>query len=257
MMGMAPVLSFNTRREYRSDWQRFDRWARKRGVEPLLAAGQEIDRYFDEVLSARKPVSAASALRSLYAIQAHLKAVGRENAIVSPYVAELRVRLAKEARLKMPRVRHVITIEHLRQAFAEPALRPLQLRDRAFVLSACVHRLPLRMALTIKIADVQKSAEGLILRVGQRFIPIPKGVTALCPVNAIEQWLGCGLAVKGYLFPPFGKGGPRDRSLGRDGVRIVLQRVAVKVGMNPVGICYSSLLLGAEADSNPTRALGL
>jgi hypothetical protein len=113
-----------------------------------------------------------------------------------------------------------------------------------------------RLAVTIKVADVQKNDEGLMLRVGQRFVPIPKGVTALCPVNAIEQLLDSGLVGKGDLFLPFAKRGRTVGPLDREGVKILLQRMARRIGMIG-GICYSSLLLGVAADLNATRALGL
>jgi integrase len=128
-------------------------------------------------------------------------------------------------------------------------------RDRAILTLGWLGAFRRSELVALQVGDVMKTAEGLLVRVrrakgdqegrgGEKGIPYASRAS-LCPVRALEAWLGAAGIAAGPIFRAVDRGGRvhssalSDRSVAR-----IVQRVAAAAGRDPATVAGHSLRAG-------------
>lgn len=198
---IAESLAPNTRRAYANWARQWDTWCAATGRTPLPGTASSLASFVAELAAqgraAASIAQAISAIRSMHEYAGHTDTPSKAEA--SKALRGLRRREADRGR----RVRKAepLTVDRLREVVADlDPTRAIDARDRALLIlgfAGCLRRSNLvaldrddlevlrdRLAVTVRRSKTDQEARG-------RVVELPLGSdAAVCPVRALEAWLG-------------------------------------------------------------------
>ena len=213
----------NTRRAYRAAVRAWCAWCARHDLPPLPASGQDVAAFLagergrklsPETLKLRR-----AAIRYLH------RAAGCPVPTDDVCVSETMAGITRDAARKglVPRKKVAATVTILRRLLAPIGGDARGLRDRAILLVGFAGALRRSELAAIRFEHLEKTDRGIRLTLphtkGEQTaavtVPLPYGDTELCPVRALEQWLGAAGLTEGPVFrriwlPPR----PRDPATG-------------------------------------------
>lgn len=198
----------NTRRAYRAAVRAWCAWCAWHDLPPLPASGQDVAAFLagergrklsPETLKLRR-----AAIRYLH------RAAGCSVPTDDVCVSETMAGITREASRKglVPRKKVAATATILRRLLAPIAGDVRGLRDRAILLVGFAGALRRSELAAIRFEHLEKTDRGIRLTLPQTkgdqtdavTVPLPYGDTELCPVHALEQWLGAAGLTEGPVF---------------------------------------------------------
>lgn len=246
--------SIRTKKMYAESGSSFQRWCALRGVDWTNPPAESIEQLADEMQG--RGLLPRTVLNNLAAIKDLLGSTGRSQPFDDHAVVSLRRRLWRAARSDQ-RTRKPLRRNDLERAFAYPPVSLANFRDRSFtILGYGSGGYSQREITNIRVQDVRIDRIEMTIVGISGIRVIPRGITDLCPVKAVESWMEVRGESSGPLFCIL-QGKNMGGRLTKQNVFDILRQVALRAGVNPSGICYASLRAGAQLDRNETRALGL
>ena len=259
----------STQRAYASDFGSFALWCDRYGLASIAAEPDTVALYL--TACADQGAAVATLRRRLVALSQAHKAAG----VPSPTQAEaVRRTMSGIARQRGTRQRRVAPIRlSALQAMLEatPEDDLLALRDRAVLLigfAGGFRRSELAAFCVEDLAFVEAGVDVLIRRSktdqegAGRTVGIPRGRNReTCPVIALERWMAIGEVANGPLFRrirPNGRpadrrrdplGRPEQEGLTAQGIARVVQRAALRIGLDPRDFAGHSLRSGFATEA--------
>lgn len=251
----AADRSANTRRVYGSSWRSFCSWCASEGVEPLPAEAATVALY----LTARAPTTAVATLAlHLSAIAAAHQAAGSPPP-AHPDLDRVWAGI-KRTHGRPPRKKRALVVEDLRRVLAKLPDSLAGKRDRALLLvgfAAALRRselailsLPGPGATTVRAEFVHAGLEIHLDRAkgdqaGQgAIVAVPYG-KKICPVSALQSWIGAAGITGGPIFRGVDRhgrlaaGAISDRT-----VADIVKASCKRVGLDPAMFAGHSLRSG-------------
>jgi integrase len=235
----------NTVRGYRVSWQTFAQWCADAGRRAEPASADTVSLFVTWAATKRKPrpYKLTNVRHICCAIADHHRALRLAN----PVTTLVKESLAGIARsIAQPSgAKKAITPAELRAVLSlMDDNSALVYRDRAILLVgfATGWRSAELAALDLREVSIFETYMRLFLRrsktdqLGQgREVKIPRGSCGLCPIAALEAWLGVRGCEQGPLFLPFRGSNPNaeNRRIHPDLVCHVVKRRLLKAGVNP------------------------
>ncbi len=198
----------NTRRAYRAAVRAWCAWCARHDLPPLPASGQDVAAFLagergrklsPETLKLRR-----AAIRYLH------RAAGCPVPTDDVCVSETMAGITRDAARKgvVPRKKVAATATVLRRLLAPIAGDVRGLRDRAILLVGFAGALRRSELAAICFEHLERTNRGIRLTLphtkGEQSaavtVPLPYGDTELCPVRALEQWLGAAGLTEGPVF---------------------------------------------------------
>ena len=195
----------NTNAAYKADWTHFDRWCRRRGIDPLPPQPELIGLYIAECASPTNPapaLSVATIERRLSGLAWHYQqrgfALDRKDRHIATVLAGIRRKHARP-----PVQKEAILAEDILDMIDTLDYGLRDMRDRAILLVGYAGGLRRSEIVSLDFARddtedgkgwVAIEKQGLILtftgKTGWREVEIGRGSSeASCPVHALEQYL--------------------------------------------------------------------
>ena len=258
----------NTKKAYAADWKHFADWCADLNVCPLPATVDTILAYLAESSTMtnssrqgrgtrraeKRGYAIATVTRRLTTVGRNHREAGHENPCVDPRVKKvfrgLRVKIGTATRKKA-----ALLTEHFRALRREPQTLG-EFRDRALLLigfSGAFRRSEL-VALDVSDCELDEATRTLTIHLrrsktdqegkGRRVVIHQGG--ALCPQQALRQWLdGAGIS-EGPVFRSVRKGktGRVGGRMTTEGLALVVKRYAAKLGLDPKDFGGHSLRAG-------------
>ncbi len=267
-------LAENTRRAYRSGWQRFAVYCNRRQVDPLaatpenvaeflvaMAAGQEAPRTGTE---AEKPLALGTIRICLAAINRRyggrkLESPARHLTVASVLRGLGRLADERPRQVKALREHEIAAILACcdRQA-AQKEQRAIATRDAAVIAVGFAGALRRSEICQLRLDDVEflggpGEAGGMFLHVRRsktdqlgegQSIAVPEGAF-IRPVERLRRWLALSGATAGPVFQTLWRGGrPRGRALHPTDVARLVKRCVSVIGLDPADYSGHSLRAG-------------
>lgn len=239
-----------------SDVKRYIREALEGGVPALVrdGSGWRVDMH------THKPASIA---RRISGISQGFLAAGVPNPCDDPAVKRT-LAAARRKYAEAAGERHEPIVRRVRAADKDALLRMLfaadrdtnttrRLRDRALLLVGMAAALRRSELVALHVADLENTPDGLIIIIRrsktgqdeQQEVRIRYGEGDVCPVRALQDWLGAAGITEGPLFRPVDRHGHVAMSaLSGCGVAGVVKRCAAAAGLNPTEFGGHSLRAG-------------
>ncbi len=247
LSALAPA----TRRAYRSDWKRFERWCGRRGLVALPAEPEAVAVFLaSEAAAGLKPATIARRAAAIrYAHGLDRKEPPTNTQHVRSTVAGIRRRAGTAPKQKTPATVQLVT--------SMVALAPVDtlrgLRDRALLLLGFAGAFRRSELVALRVEDLVETPDGLRVVVrrsktdqegaGQE-IAVPHGAR-LRPVEAVRAWLAAAGIETGPVFRRVRKNGRvGDEALTAEGVALVVKRYAEGAGFRPEEFAGHSLRAG-------------
>jgi integrase len=231
---LRAVIAPNTRRAYQGDLDHFRRWGGDIPASALCVA-----RYLAAHAETHSPAT----------LTRRVVAIGRAHAsggLPDPTASEL-VRLTlrgiRRTYGRPQRRATALRAEHLAAIVATLDTSIKDVRDRALLLvgfAGAFRRSELSAAVC---SDIEWRSQGIVLSLprsktdqeGQgRTVAIPCRRDAVCPVNALREWLEAGRITDGPLFRPITKGGQvLGSSLSGNATAEIVKQHVMAIGLDP------------------------
>jgi integrase len=229
-----------TRRAYAADLRDFTGFCYQHGVEVFPASPQTVALYLTQ-LAATKAV--ATIARRMVAIARAHKDAGHANPVADPHVRSI-VQGIRRTKSTKQRKKDPLTGDRLREALASIDGSTLKgKRDRAMFLLAWFTAARRSEIAALDLADLRFERSGLVVTIRRsktdqtgdgREIGVPHIQDAdLCPVRAVQAWIGASEIESGALFRSFSINGKltENRITPQDVARLV-QRIVGKAGID-------------------------
>tara|TARA_R110002074_G_scaffold234473_1_gene406313 strand:+ start:18372 stop:19379 length:1008 start_codon:yes stop_codon:yes gene_type:complete len=241
----------STTRAYEGDFSTFSRWCAPRGLKALPATPETVASFLAS--EADQGLNPATLTRRLAAIRATHVEQGHSNPAASAFVrATLKGIRRRHGRPASPKA--AISAEMLfKMAEACPAT-PAGLRDRAILLLGFAGAFRRAELANLTREDLAISGEGVRITVRRAksdqegrgsLLAIPRCVSALCPVAALDDWLSASRITSGAIFRPLSKSGRLlDGALTGKSIAAIVKRYAQEVGLDASQIGGHSLRSG-------------
>lgn len=258
-----------TRRAYRHDWMSWSFWAERRKVAAMPAAPAALAAYLADQVDKGRSISTIA--RALTAISVAHKLARAGEPTRDPIVRETWAGICRSKGIAPVRQAAPLLPDHLRRICELLPRTSIGYRDRAILLIGFASALRRQEIGRINIGDITDKPEGLRLIVRRsktdqegrgRIVGIPFGVSDLCPVLALRQWLDVSGIKAGAvfrrvldsrkrqkeMFPDLG-----DRLDGR-AICLVVKKAAAAAGYDPLlysghslraGFCTAAAAAGA------------
>lgn len=243
----------NSRRAYRSDWRCFESWCRSHGLVCLPATPETVALYLTALSADHKPASLQRKLTSLS--KAHQAAgfptpATMQHAVVSETLKGIRRTLGTAQPGKEP----LLTTDILRMLEARND-GLLGCRDRALLLVGFAGGFRRSELVSLEVADVNETADGLVIRVRRsKTDPEAKGTTvalpygstaATCPVRSYRAWIVAAGIDAGPAFRAVDRHGRVGRGrMNAGSVARLIKRAAEAAGLDPASYAGHSLRAG-------------
>jgi integrase len=237
--------STSTRREYARDWTTFAAWCADRGLASLPASPPTVARY---VATLAPRLKVASIRRRVVAISQQHKEWGFESPSAHKIVREVLTGIAN-THGSAQTMKSALSADLLPAALLALGEGLRARRDRAILLLGFAGGFRRSELAALDLADLRFERRGLVVTVRKsktdqagegREVAIPfVGNAQLCPVHALQTWLGAAAISSGPVFVTFalprGRGDRSERLQdhridGRDVARIV-QRAVTRAGL--------------------------
>jgi integrase len=215
------ALAASTQKAYRSDWQRWVKWCRAHGFDPLGPSGP-LALYIAHLVEQGKKIPTID--RALSAISLAYRLADKPNPRADPAVSAVYRGARRRIGIAPEQMTAILPTQLVRMVEGLPKTPHDQLRSTrnraALVLGFCggFRRSEL---LALQVEDIAEVPEGLRIFIRKsktdqegkgRYIGLPyASVYAVCPVRAYKDWL----AVSGVT------GGPVFRTISQDGMQVL------------------------------------
>jgi site-specific recombinase XerD len=254
-----------TVKAYRADWQDFEAWCVKHGLDVLPAKASTVALYITSLAKTRKP---STIQRRLAAISTAHKVASHETPTTAATVKDVwrgirrKLGTAKEGKSAL------MTADIRRMVEALPD-NLLGTRDRALILVGFAGGLRRSEIVGLDHRDIEVAPEGVIVTLrrsktdqegrGQR-LGIPYGSRpSTCPVRALKAWLEASGISEDSLFRSITRHGRMGERLTDKGVSRIVKRSTEQIGLDPTKYSAHSLRAGfatqAAASGASERAI--
>jgi site-specific recombinase XerD len=240
----------STIRGYASDWRNFESWCRSHGLESLPAAASTVAGYLS-VLADSGRLKAGSIQRRASAIAAIHTTAGYDSPTASAEVkltlAGIRRTLGVAQQGKTP----TLTAD-IAAMLARVPDKLIGLRDRALLLIGFAGAFRRSELVALNVEDIEFREDGLKVAIRRsktdqegagQVIGIAHGTT-LCPVRALQQWLGASGITGGPVFVHVDRHGRQLGRMSPEAVALVVKRYAAAAGLDPAKYAGHSLRAG-------------
>ena len=228
-------LAANTKKAYACDWVHFRAWCEARGLCPLPATVATLIAYLTDQADAGSKVSTLR--RRTVSIRYHHQAMFTDHDPTrSEEVVTVMKGISRQLGTAMRKAPPIMS-EVLKAMLATLDLEKLQSqRDRALItlgfsaalrrselVALCVEDLTWRkQGVTVLIRRSKTDQEGL----GEA-IPLHRGRTEFCPVNALKNWCELAQITSGPIFRAINKGGAlAEKAMTDRSVALIVKRLA-------------------------------
>lgn len=267
-------LAANTRRAYRSGWEKFAAYCVRERVDPLAASPEDVAKFLVSVTRTRgsqgtgdrcaRPLALGTTRICLAAINRKYGERELESPARNPKVAGVLRGLGRLADERPRRVKalreHEIEaiLAHCGELEARRESRSMAIRDAAVVATGFAGALRRSEICGLRLEDVEfldgsVGEGGMFVQVrrsktdqfgkGQR-IAIPEGAF-IRPVERLRRWLDLSGAAEGPLFQSLWRGGRlRGRPLHPTDIARLVKRHASAIGLDPAHYSGHSLRAG-------------
>lgn len=249
---VAAAKSARTRAAYRSNWQAFDGWCARHGLNSLPAAPETVALYLAARADEGRKV--ATIQLALAAIAEAHRAAGqpspRESAVVRGCMSGIRRTLGVAQTQKAP-----LLAEDLRAIAPRLPGTAKGVRDRALLLLGFAGAFRRSELVGLDVEHLEWTGDELIVRLARsktdqegsgRAIGIPKGSDpSTCPVRALQAWLRFTGAAAGPIFVGVTRAGRTTghRLDGHD-VATIVKAAVTRIGLDPDRYSGHSLRAG-------------
>jgi integrase len=245
----------NTRRAHESDWRLFQEWCRAHRMKPLPAAPETIAAY---VASEAGRLKVSSLRRRLATISVAHQAAGFDSPTRTLLVRKTMAGIMRKHGAAPSKVTPILVDELRALSKALTSDDPVDLRDRALLLTMFACALRRSEAAALDVEDIEFTRKGYILTKrrsktdqfghGER-IAVAYGDTESCPVIALRAWIKVAKLTSGALFRRVGvvKGRRATTPDGRLTVHAIYRIVKARVqllGLDPEDFGGHSLRSG-------------
>ena len=194
----------NTRAAYRSAVRAWCTWCATHDLVPLPAAAPDVAAFLaderDRGLAANTLDLRRAAIRFLH------RAAGLPSPTDDAHVAETLAGIRRDA--PNPIKKRAATLAVLRELLAPIPGDLRGLRDRALLLVGFAGALRRSELAGIRMADLERTDQGFQLtlprskgsQTAAAVVPLPYGLTELCPVRALSRWLDAAGITEGAVF---------------------------------------------------------
>ncbi len=242
---LANAHALNTKKAYLSDLERFEAWG---GAVP--ASAEQVASYLAENA---KLLAVSTLKRRVAAIASVHREQGQTDPTKSALVKQVLKGIARHHGVKQKQANPLLP-DLLNQIISALSRQEIDLRDKALLLMGFYGALRGAELLNLSLEDCVFDEDGVLLHIGSsktdqtakgRWIAIPTLGGALCPTNALKDWIVRSGYKAGPLFRPLKSviDGENEalsvRSLSR-----MIQRRVKRAGFNPKGYSSHSLRAG-------------
>jgi integrase len=242
---VAAARSKNTRRAYQNDVDHFIAWG---GTIPANAG--MIARYLARHASDLAPTTLARRMVGIR--RAHLDRRFDDPTKDDLVRTVLRGIRRVHAR-PQSRVAPLVAQELL--AICESLGDPVRdIRDRALLLVGFAGAFRRSELVSVDVENIERTAVGLVITIRRgktdqeghgRKVTVPSGLSAICPVRALERWLAVSGIATGAIFRPVTRGGTViARRLSTEAVASIIKRHVKSLGRDPSRYSGHSLRAG-------------
>lgn len=244
-------MAENTLRAYRSDWDDFRLWCRRKKLLALPARPDTVALY----LSARaRTHKVASLSRRLTVIGKLHRAAGRDNPVSDERVVRVWRGILREKSEAQSR-RSPVLVTHLRKMLTNLPEGPAGVRDRALILFGFAGAMRRSELVALNVGDLQLADEGFVVSLRRsktdqtgkgRKIGIPYGEhTETCPVRSMLRWLELADIDRGPIFRKVNRHGRLEgERLCDRSVAIIIKRALKRAGVRSSNFSGHSLRAG-------------
>jgi integrase len=245
------VRADTTRRGYEGNFRAFAAWCAECALDALPATPATVAAYLAALAGqGRRPSTIGRALAGIACVHRERGCLWPRSALLTDVMRGIRRRHGVA-----PAQKAALDDEDLAAMVAVLGGELADLRDRALLTLGWLGAFRRSELVALEVSDVTRTAEGLLVRVrrakadqegrgGNKAIPYASR-PSLCPVRALEAWLGAAGIASGPIFRAVDRGGRvhtsalSDRSVAR-----IVQRVAAAAGRDPATVAGHSLRAG-------------
>jgi site-specific recombinase XerD len=256
------AFTHNTKRAFRSDWQKFQAWCSGHGLESMPAAAGTVALYITDLTDLGHPV--ATIQRYLSTIQLAHESQKHDSPVRTLEVQTVLKGIKRDKGTKQIR-KKPLTTTLIKEWIAKLDDSLVSKRDKALVLVGYAASLRRSEIVALDFEDVALVPEGVVLwiassKTDQEGDGVPVGLdygkNGACPVRALKDWIDSAGIESGPLFRAFWKGGNKIRStrMTARSVSIIVKKLCKAIGINPEECGGHSLRAGfaTEAMRNNT-----
>lgn len=239
----------NTRKAYRGDWQRFERWCSALSLDPLPAPPATIARYLaflaeEGCTKGGVPCAckASTIDRALSAICVAHRWNGTPFDRKTPAIANA-LRGIKRRLGSAPKQKAAIQLRTLRAMLSHLPDDLTGLRDRALLCFGVAFAQRSANLVAVRLEHVEWTDEGVRVfiprsKTDQEGVGMHVGVMLgehadTCPVRTLRKWLKAAKIEDGFVFRATNRGVVIDRPLRSDTACQIVQRCAAHAGLDP------------------------
>jgi len=242
---IAAATASNTRRAYEADLSHFLAWGGS------IPAGAE---------SVAEYIAAHAKMLSLATLARRIVAIRRAHALhglADPTKSELvRLTLRGVRRIHGRPQRRVapFRIEQLFAMVCGLGHSMRDIRDRALLLTGFAGAFRRSELSAINCDAIERAEQGIVITLSRsktdqegrgRSVAIPRVAGPICPVAALDAWLGASRIADGPLFRPVSKAGKvLESRLSASAVAIIIKQRAAQIGLDPERYAGHSLRAG-------------
>ena len=249
----AAVRAPGTLAAYAKDWRLFCEWCTTNSLPSLPVAKEHLALYLAAELNTGYRITTCT--RRVAAIVYYHRAAGLPSPCAGGEIALL-LSGAQRIRREKPLQKEPISIAHLQQICATPALDPVSIRNRAVLLFGFATALRRSNIVALDLADLEFSEQGFVVHVsfsktdqkGRGFdVAVPVGQHDTCPVKALLVWLLCRGNAPGPLFRRVHAEESLGPNLGRLNsytISRIVKAAVKKLGLDPGAYAAHSLRAG-------------
>ena len=224
-------VSANTRRAYRSAWERFTRWSQGKAVSPLPASAETLCSYLagmaDEGCALSSIEQALAAINKAHDLKGFFSP--SKDPAVRTVMQGIRRTLGHKKRQKEP-----ATAEILRGALKNLEDTLIEVRDRALLLLGFAGAFRRSELAALQVEDLTWRPEGLQValrrsKTDQEGHGLSKAIffasdPKTCPVRALRMWLERSGITEGCLFRSVNRHGHLGKSLTDRAIALVIKK---------------------------------
>ena len=253
---IADSRSENTKRAYRSDWNKFSEYCEGLGLVALPAEPATVARYIADIASVAKVSTIdrrVASISTAHKLAGHSSPCGSE--LVLSTLKGIKRTLTVAQTKKQP-----VRVRNLRAGLESLGNTPSDVRNRALLLIGYAGGFRRSELVALDMADIQSVPEGLIVTVrksktDQQGEGLRKGIPygsnpITCPVRAFAAWVQLANLTSGPVFTQVRKGGvlTSERLTDRT-VANVIKAMAPAMGLSPADVSGHSMRAGFVTDA--------
>jgi site-specific recombinase XerD len=248
------IRAKNTMKAYKSDLKDFAQFCEDNGLQFFPATPDILALYLTFLARHAKWNTIKRRVAAISVVHRVKKVPSPVNEDIRELMQGIKRKIGEEVDRKEP-----LLLEHIQKMVALTDDELKGLRDRALILLGYVTWLRRENLCELEVADISFLKKGILVKVRKekqdqtrkgREVFVGYGQNPeTCPVKALREWFGAAGIKSGKVFRSIDRFGNINGSLSGEGIRLILKKYALEIGLNPEKIAPHSLRAGGATQA--------